>query len=120
MRKGSAFLLAAVSILGMSACTVTATGPRVVVHTPELVVTDVVVARPPPPVRVERVPPPPSGGPAELFVWQPGHWHWDGHDYHWQRGHYERRPAREASWVPPEWVARDGQWVFKPGHWVYH
>jgi WXXGXW repeat (2 copies) len=67
-----------------------------------------------------RCTPPPSGGPPEMFVWQPGHWRWDGHDYAWHPGHYERRPAREAVWVPPEWVDRGGQWVFRPGHWVYH
>jgi hypothetical protein len=66
---------------------------RVVVHPPELAVTEVVVARPPPPVRVEQVPPPPSGGPPEMFVWQPGHWRWDGHDYALKTGYMSGGPS---------------------------
>jgi hypothetical protein len=79
---------------------------------------EVVVARPPPPLRTEPPPPPPPGDPA-IFVWQPGHWRWDGHEYQWHPGHYEKRPAGAASWVPAEWVERSGQWVYRPGHWIY-
>jgi hypothetical protein len=116
MKIRSACLLAALAALS-TACTVTATAPRVVVQ-PE-VVGEVVVARPPPPLRVEVIPSPPPAHP-ELWVWQPGHWHWDGHEYLWRPGHYEKRPSASAYWVPPEWVARNGQWVFRPGHWAYH
>jgi hypothetical protein len=79
---------------------------------------EVVVARPPPPLRAEPPPPAPPGDPA-IFVWQPGHWRWDGHEYQWHPGHYEKRPAGAASWVPAEWVERNGQWVYRPGHWLY-
>jgi hypothetical protein len=114
MQIRSALLIAA--LLTMSAaCTVTATAPKVVV-TPEV---ELVVARPPPPVRVEVIPAPPGAHP-ELMVWQPGHWHWDGHEYVWRGGHYEKRPSATAYWVQPEWVSRNGSWVFKPGHWAYH
>jgi len=77
----------------------------------------VMVATPPPPLRVEAVPPLP--GAPRLYVWQPGHWRWNGAAYLWMPGHYDRRPAARAMWAPAEWVARDGQWVFRPGHWVY-
>jgi WXXGXW repeat (2 copies) len=109
----------AVVLTACAACTVTATAPRVVVHTPDVVVGEVVVARAPPPIRVEEIPAPPAAHP-ELWVWQPGHWRWEHGDYVWHRGHYERRPAAAAVWVQPEWVERGGQWVFRPGHWVYH
>jgi WXXGXW repeat (2 copies) len=116
MRIREVFLSAA--LLGLTAaCTVTATAPRVVVHTPGVVVGEVVVARPPPPVQVEEVPPPPRH--PELWVWHAGHWRWEHNDYVWHPGHYERRPSDTAVWVQPEWVARGGQWVFHPGHWDY-
>ncbi len=118
MRSRDAGLCCLALIVGMSGCTVTATAPRVVVRPPEVGVAEVVVERPPPPVRVEEVPPPPAAHP-ESFVWQPGHWRWDGRDYEWHPGHYERRPARTAYWVAPEWVERQGRWVFRPGHWAY-
>jgi hypothetical protein len=116
--RSACLLVVALGATGMSACTVTATAPRVVVRTPEVVVPEVVVAQPPPAIRVETVPPPP--GDPNVYIWQPGHWRWEGNAYVWHRGHYEKRPSRTAVWVQPEWVARGGQWVFKPGHWAYN
>ena len=110
-------MLAAGLLAIASACTVTATAPRVVVRTPGVVVDEVVVARPPPPLRVEEVAPPPAH--AELFVWHAGHWRWEHNEYVWHPGHYEKRPSAKAVWIQPEWVARGGQWVFRPGHWDY-
>jgi hypothetical protein len=63
--------------------------------------------------------PPPPGDPA-VYVWQPGHWQWDGHAYDWHPGHYEKRPARSAHWVPAEWIERNGHWEFHRGHWTCH
>jgi WXXGXW repeat (2 copies) len=106
MQRRVFLCLAAAATVG--ACTVRVREP----------VAEVVVARPPPPPRPEPPPPPPPGDPA-IFVWQPGHWKWNGHDYAWHPGHYEKRPARAAVWVPAEWVERGGQWVYHPGHWSY-
>jgi hypothetical protein len=78
-----------------------------------------VVERPvtaaPPPARVEVVPAPP--GPQEVWVWQPGHWRWNGREYVWTPGRYVEKPVRTAQWVPPEWVPRGNGWVFVEGHW---
>ena len=113
MRHAGILVAALLSMVGSTACTVRATAPGVVVRGPEVVVS----TRPPPPVRIEEVPAPP--GPAEVYVWQPGHWHWNGADYVWKPGRYERRPSTTARWVPAEWVAKpNGQWVFHSGHWV--
>jgi hypothetical protein len=101
MKIRLALLIAAFAAVS-AACTVTATAPRVVV-TPDV---EVVAVRAPPPLQVE--------------VGQPGHWRWERNEYVWRAGHYEKRPAANAYWVRPEWVARNGQWVFKPGHWAYH
>lgn len=113
MRAHLICLMGIALVMGTTACTETRREPRAVRTT------EIVVTRPPPPLRNEEIPPPPSGGPAEVYVWQRGHWHWDGHEYVWKPGHHERRPATTATWVPPEWVAHEGRWVFKAGHWVY-
>jgi hypothetical protein len=74
-----------------------------------------VVPAPPPAVRYEAVPPPP--GPVEVWVWQPGHWRWDGREYVWYPGRYAERPAHQAVWVQHQWVQRPTGWVFVEGHW---
>jgi WXXGXW repeat (2 copies) len=76
---------------------------------------EVVVSRPPPAPVAEVVPAAP--GPAEVWVWQPGHWRWDGREYVWQPGRYVERPHRAAQWVPPHWQERGPNWVFVAGHW---
>ncbi|HWK46550.1 MAG TPA: hypothetical protein VNT30_17650 [Stellaceae bacterium] len=76
---------------------------------------EMVASAPPPPVRYEAPPPPP--GPVERWVWQPGHWRWDGREYAWDPGHYVERPMRNAVWVPHQWVPRGNGWVMVEGHW---
>jgi hypothetical protein len=89
----------------------------VVAPPPHRVAVEVVAPKPPPPVRYEAPPPPPPDR-AELVVWDPGHWRWDGHDWAWQPGHYIERPRREAHWVPGRWAARpDGTWAWVEGRW---
>lgn len=68
-----------------------------------------------PPPRYEAVPPPP--GPR--YIWEPGHWHWDGVRYVWIRGHYIIREARHHRWVEGRWVWSPpaGRWVWRPAHW---
>ena len=76
---------------------------------------EVVVPTPPPAPIAEVVPAPP--GPPEMWVWQRGHWRWNGREYVWQRGRYVERPHRAAQWVPPHWQERAGGWVYVTGHW---
>ncbi len=66
-----------------------------------------------PPPRVERVPPPPGGA----YIWEPGHWQWDGVRYAWEPGHYIARRAEYRRWEPGHWAARGGAWVWVPPHW---
>ncbi len=67
---------------------------------------------PPPPLRREIVPPPPPGP----YVWQPGHWQWDGHGYFWAPGHYVRRRPHWRRFHPGHWVRRPRGWVWvEPG-----
>jgi hypothetical protein len=67
-----------------------------------------------PELRPEGPPPPPPG---ERYVWQPGHWHWNGRDWVWIRGHYVVRAAGWHEFVPGHWGNRGGEWVWIPAHW---
>ncbi len=70
----------------------------------------------PPPPRVEVVP----GAPGARYVWEPGHWHWNGVRYVWIGGHYVMRHPGWGRYVPGHWVwrARFGRWEWEPAHWV--
>jgi len=80
-----------------------------------------VLAQPPmpygpiPPPRYEAVPPPPG----DRYVWEPGHWHWNGVQYVWIGGHYVIREARFHHWREGHWVwsPQAGQWVWQPARW---
>jgi hypothetical protein len=75
-------------------------------------------APPPPPRAAEYVPPPPPAGPGVVYVWQPGHWRWNGHEYVWFPGQYAERPAHVERWIPPHWDERGGQWFYVEGRWA--
>jgi hypothetical protein len=66
-----------------------------------------------PPPRYEVVPPPPSA----QYIWQPGHWHWDGYRYAWVGGHYVIRQPHYAAYVPGRWEHHGPNWVWVPAHW---
>lgn len=74
---------------------------------------DVVVRVGPPHARVERRP----RAPGREFVWTPGYYRWDGHDYGWVAGTWVRPPHRHARWVAPRWTHRRDGWFFIEGHW---
>jgi hypothetical protein len=67
---------------------------------------------PPPPY---EPPPPPPPGPT--YIWQPGHWRWNGYRYVWFPGRYVVRGPRYGHFVPGHWAMRYGQWVWVPQHW---
>ena len=68
-------------------------------------------AIPAPPVEV--VPPPPG----RAFVWEPGHWQWNGVAYAWEPGRYLARQAHFAHFIPGHWSLRHVGWVWVPAHW---
>lgn len=77
---------------------------------------EIIITREPPPLRTEVIPVIPRER-AELEVWQPGHWRWDGHEHVWVEGRYVARPRRGAEWVPAHYDRRPGGWVYVDGHW---
>jgi len=99
---GAVFL----SVLCLTGCVVAPPPQRVYVQ-------PAVVTVAPPPPRYEVIPAPP--GP--VYVWQPGHWRWNGNGYYWVPGHYVSRPYAGAGWVPDHWAASGGGWVFVAGRW---
>ena len=70
---------------------------------------------PPPPPEVE-VPPP---SPSPTYVWEPGHWYWNGVQYHWQPGKYIAKPAATATYKPGHWEQRPEGWVWVASEWSY-
>ncbi|SAL20747.1 Tat pathway signal sequence domain-containing protein [Caballeronia arvi] len=74
---------------------------------------DVVIVAPsaPPAPRYEPVPPPRVG-----FVWDGGHWNWEGR-YVWVPGHWIEARAG-ARWAPGVWAPFRGQYRYVPGHWI--
>jgi hypothetical protein len=65
--------------------------------------------------RYERVPPPPG----DRYVWEPGHWHWNGAQYVWVGGHYVIRAMSYHHWVEGRWIwaPQAGHWIWRPAHW---
>ncbi|MFB9968708.1 hypothetical protein ACFFMP_00930 [Pseudoroseomonas cervicalis] len=53
----------------------------------------------------------------ERYVWQPGHWQWEGRAYEWVAGRWILRPVHGAEWVHGRWVWGNAGWTWLPGHW---
>jgi hypothetical protein len=93
--------LAGLGLLGLSACV--APPPAGAAYPPV------------PPLREEiQIAPPPQ---PERYVWQPGHWVWNGYRYDWNAGRWVLRPVRGEHWVHGHWAAEGGRWVWVPPHW---
>ena len=69
----------------------------------------------PPPPEVETPPPAPS----PTYVWEPGHWYWNGVQYHWQPGKYVAKPTATATYKPGHWEQRPEGWVWVDSEWSY-
>ena len=67
----------------------------------------------PQPVIVETAP----VSPGPDYVWIDGYWHWEGHHYIWNRGHWDRPPSRYHVWVRPSYVRIEHGYRYTPGHW---
>src|ERR1700737_128994 len=72
-------------------------------------------SNPPPPPEAETPPPAPS----PTFVWEPGHWYWNGVQYQWQSGRYIAKPTTTATYMPGHWEQRPEGWLWVGGQWNY-
>ncbi|MCX7215808.1 MAG: YXWGXW repeat-containing protein [Burkholderiales bacterium] len=66
---------------------------------------------PPPAVRYEPLPPP-----RQSQVWVRGYWGWDGTDYRWVPGRWERARVGYV-YVQPEWIQSPDGWQLRQGGW---
>jgi hypothetical protein len=81
-------------------------------YTPGAAPTVLAPTAPPPPQT--EVPPP---APSPSYVWEPGHWLWNGIQYVWQSGRYVERPTVSATYVGGHWERHPNGWVWVEGHW---
>ena len=66
-----------------------------------------------PPPRYEVVPAYRNG-----YIWQPGHWHWNGVQYVWFPGVYVVRRPYYHHWVEGYWGPGPyGRHAWRRGHW---
>jgi len=66
----------------------------------------------PPAALYEPIPEPRSG-----YIWQGGHWNWDGHRHVWNAGNWQAsRPG--YSYNAPRWVqSNNGRWNYQASRW---
>ena len=75
---------------------------------------DIWVDQAPPAPYDEQIGPPPGPG----YVWVDGYWWWDGAQWAWAPGRWQRPPSRGYVWVRSGWVNRGGRYVFYRGGWA--
>src|SRR5215470_2936743 len=86
---------------------------------------------PPPDAVFVHLPPPPAPTPAPASVlnmaemdadrraWIAGLFRWDGSEYVWVPGHWERPPQPRAVWVNGVWKHDRRGWYWVPGYWRF-
>lgn len=74
----------------------------------------VVVTNLPPPAPLAESPTP---SPGAGFAWVAGFWNWNGSQYAWTSGHWERPPQAAQTWEAPRWEREGGRYRFRQGRW---
>ena len=65
----------------------------------------------PPAAIYEPIPAPRSG-----YIWQAGHWNWDGNRHVWNAGSWQAsRPG--YNYHAPRWVENNGRWSYQASRW---
>ena len=65
----------------------------------------------PPAAVYEPIPAPRSG-----YIWQGGHWNWDGNQHVWNGGSWHAaRPGYRYN--APHWVQNNGRWSYQASRW---
>jgi hypothetical protein len=76
----------------------------------------IVIAPTAPPAPQTEIPPP---APVPSYVWEAGHWAWNGLQYIWQSGKYVEKPTVSATFVSGHWEEHPNGWFWVQGHWDY-
>jgi hypothetical protein len=74
----------------------------------------VVVTNLPPPAPMAETP---TASPGQGFAWVAGFWNWNGTQYAWSPGHWERPPQPAQSWQAPQWEREGNRFRFRQGRW---
>jgi len=76
------------------------------------------MAAPPPvpPPQEEVKPLPPLS--AEVQIWRPGFWEWDGRGYVWVPGEFQLRGTHSGLFQPGHWQQSQGGWVWQTARWL--
>lgn len=67
----------------------------------------------PPRLRFERRGPRPD----RYSIWIRGFWDWQGDQWIWIPGHWDRPRERHVRWIAPRYHREYGAWRYEPGHW---
>jgi|SRR5579862_1865549 len=60
----------------------------------------------------------PAPQPGPNYIWQPGHWSWDGNDFQWHSGIWAVPPTGYHTWSPGHWQQTGNtNWVYIEGQW---
>jgi len=70
---------------------------------------------PVPELRYEPVPPAP--GRQDDYLWQPGHWDWDGGKYAWVEGKWIERHLGFHEFRQGVWERHSDGWEWSSAHW---
>ena len=65
--------------------------------------------------QVPAYPPAPAPSLTPSYVWEAGHWAWDGYRYVWQPGRYVESARAAASLVPGQWDRQATGWMWTEG-----
>jgi len=71
---------------------------------------------PVPPPQAEAQPLPPVS--AEVQIWRPGHWDWDGRGYVWVRGEFQVKGNLSGQFQQGHWRQDQGGWVWQSWRWL--
>jgi len=71
---------------------------------------------PVPPLQAEQQPLPPVS--AEVQIWRPGHWEWDGRGYVWVPGQFQVKGNLTGAYQQGHWQQDQGGWVWVPWRWL--
>ncbi len=69
----------------------------------------------PPPLRQEDI----GRRPSQDHVWARGSWDWQGDDWAWAPGRWQRPERRGARWIQARYVREDSGYRYEPAHWSY-
>ncbi len=58
-----------------------------------------------------------STRPDRDSVWVAGYWDWQGSQWGWLPGRWDRPEDRSSRWVTPRYQREQGAYRYEPGHW---